>query len=111
MWVVTALWNKIIFFLFYAYQLCLFFHSGEDGSVAWIALLETGVPMYYDDNWICSREDCFPLCNGYKAAPLVKCSGNNIYNLVLEYQYLLVHRTSTIKLIEHFVITIHTHYP
>ena len=82
MCVVTALWNKIIFFLFYAYQFCLFFHSGEDGSVAWIALLETGVPMYYDDNWICSRKDRFPLCNGYKADRLVKCSGNNIYKVV-----------------------------
>ena len=76
------MWNKIIFFLFYAYQFRLFFHSGEDGSVAWIALLETGVPMYYDDNWICSRKDRFPLCNGYKAARLVKCSGNNIYKEV-----------------------------
>ena len=82
MCVVTALWNKIIFFLFYTYQFCLFFHSGEDGPVAWIAMLETDAPMYYDDNWICSRKDRFPLCNGYKAARLVKCSGNNIYKVV-----------------------------
>ena len=50
--------------------------------MAWISLLEAGVPIYHDDNWICSKKDRFPLCDGYKAARLVKCRDDHIYKVI-----------------------------
>ena len=50
--------------------------------MAWISLLEAGVPIYHDDNWICFKKDRYPLGDGYKAARLVKCSDDSIYKMI-----------------------------
>ena len=85
--------------------------------MVWISLLEAGVPIYHDDNWICSKKDRFPLCDGYKAARLVKCSDDNIYKMICSINKsglgvpMFTCSSYLIWFLEHFVISIHTPYP
>ena len=51
-------------------------------SVEWLALIEPGIPVKDDENWMCSKKDRYPLFNGYKAARLVKNKGDKYFKVI-----------------------------